>query len=138
MKHVLLATTALAIPFRSSFWRASKQRRLWWRFDNSSGIDLNVSACLNVGADDFGGGKLPDYADKKCSNLMTHLAKNCGNAASFFGHDRDHIRYRRGCDNSLALGVLCLLSVQTLMIEMMRQLVMGELRHHSQITSMTM
>ncbi|MDA0317703.1 MAG: hypothetical protein O3A90_00270 [Proteobacteria bacterium] len=97
MKHVLLATTALAMTASFAAADVSLSGRagagsisgdtaggdgmatgvtseIW------SGIDLNVSASVTTDsgvtvtvADDFGGGKLPDYADKELDAQTSDL-----------------------------------------------------------------
>ena len=97
MKHVLLATTALAMTASFAAADVSLSGRagagsisgdtaggdgmatgvtseIW------SGIDLNVSASVTTDsgvtvtvADDFGGGKLPDYADKELDDQASDL-----------------------------------------------------------------
>ena len=97
MKHVLLATTALAMTASFAAAEVSLSGRagagsisgdtaggdgmaagvtseIW------SGIDLNVSASVTTDsgvtvsvADDFGGGKLPDYADKELDAQTSDL-----------------------------------------------------------------
>ena len=97
MKHVLLATTALAMTASFAAADVSLSGRagagsisgdtaggdgmatgvtseIW------SGIDLNVSASVTTDsgvtvsvADDFGGGKLPDYADKELDEQTSDL-----------------------------------------------------------------
>jgi outer membrane protein OmpU len=97
MKHVLLATTALAMTASFAAAEVSLSGRagagsisgdtaggdgmaagvtseIW------SGIDLNVSASVTTDsgvtvsvADDFGGGKLPDYADKELDDQTSDL-----------------------------------------------------------------
>jgi hypothetical protein len=100
MKHVLLATTALAMTASFASFAAADvsfsgragagsisgdtaggdgmatgvSSEIW------SGIDLNVSASVTTDsgvtvtvADDFGGGKLPDYADKELDPQTSDL-----------------------------------------------------------------
>jgi len=100
MKHVLLATTALAMTASFASFAAAEvslsgragagsisgdtaggdgmaagvTSEIW------SGIDLNVSASVTTDsgvtvtvADDFGGGKLPDYADKELDAQTSDL-----------------------------------------------------------------
>ena len=97
MKHVLLATTALAMTASFAAADVSLSGRAGAgsisgdtaggdgmaagvKSEVYSGIDLNVSASVSTDsgvtvsvADDFGGGKLPDYADKELDAQTSDL-----------------------------------------------------------------
>ncbi len=97
MKHVLLATTALAMTTSLAAAEVSLSGRAGAGVANTaaagtngvsagvtseiwSGIDLNVSASVTTdngvtisAGDDFGGGKLPDYADKELDAQTSDL-----------------------------------------------------------------
>jgi hypothetical protein len=97
MKHILLATTALAMSSTLAMADISMSGRAGAGSISGdtaggdgmadgvtseiySGIDLNVSASVTTDggvtvsvADDFGGGKLPDYADKELDDQTSDL-----------------------------------------------------------------
>ena len=97
MKNVLLATTALTMTASLAAAEVSLSGRAGAGVANTdgagtnglaatvesevwSGIDLNVSASVTTDsgvtvsvADDFGGGKLPDYADKELDAQTSDL-----------------------------------------------------------------